>query len=594
MTRGWMLDAMHAAGELEAIDVQVGRMVLRSAVGVDSASAELLAASAARLSAARRAGHTCLALNAIGEPLAAHAEADPLPIVSAGQWGAAFGAAAATSLCGDGSAPTPLVRTGDRLYLYRYWAAERRLGAAMRRMLAAAPAAISAETAALLSRLFPLPADGSADLQAEAAHMAVTRRLGVITGGPGTGKTTTVARILALLLNEDPHCRVALAAPTGKAAARLREAVESELRRLDLPGSLRARIPTAGRTLHRLLGYRPWDDRFGHTAARPLTDDVIVVDEASMVDLLLMDALFDAARPDARIILLGDHGQLASVEAGSVLGDFCRLALTRRAPLKASVVELKRSYRFEQHPGIGALATAIRAGDAPAAVEVLQDECHADVAMQPYPEAPAALLGLIARELETFLAARDPGEALERLGAFRVLCGTYAGPWGVDAVTAAAERYLIDRGVAVEGQHYDHRPVLVTSNDHASQLFNGDVGVILEHDDGSPRAWFPDAKGGVRQLSPARLPAHTTAWAMTVHNAQGSEFDRVIVVLPQADARVLSRELLYTAVTRARSRVDVVGDPEALATAVGRVTRRHSGLPSVLGVSETPDTAGAG
>lgn len=584
MTGTTMLDAMHDAGELEAIDVQLGRLVLRRARDMDPDRAELLAASAARLSAARRAGHTCLSLSAIGEPLAAHPDAEPLPSVSVREWEAAFGAAEIASLCGDGSVPTPLVRAGDRVYLYRYWAAERRLGGAMRRMLDGPAAPVSPATAALLGRLFPPPADGSADLQADAARMAITRRFGVITGGPGTGKTTTVARILALLLTDDPHCRIALAAPTGKAAARLRDAVETELRRLDLPASLRDRVPTNGRTLHRLLGYRPWDDRFGYTAARPLTDDVIVVDEASMVDLLLMDALFDAAAPGARIILLGDHGQLASVETGSVLGDFCRLALTPGSPLRASVVELTRSYRFEQHPGIGALAAAIRAGDAAAALDVLQGDVHVEVAMQPYPDAPAALLPLIAGELEAFLAARDPREALERLGAFRVLCGTYAGPWGVDAITAAVERYLSDRGRDTEGQHYDHRPVLVTSNDHPLQLFNGDVGVILESDDGSHRAWFPDGKGGVRQLSPARLPAHATAWAMTVHKAQGSEFDRVVVVLPQADARVLSRELLYTAVTRARARVDVVGDADALVSAAERVTRRHSGLASALAV----------
>ena len=578
-----LLAAFQRTGAFEPIDVQVGRLLARRAAALGAGShGELIAVAAARLSAERRRGHSCVTLTDLSEPPSADDDARErlvdVPLPAADQWASALGAAGA--LCGDGADATPLVLDGDRVYLYRYWAAERRLARNLRRFLAAPAAFPSAETAALHARIFPR-SPGDRDWQSDAADMALARRYGVIAGGPGTGKTTTVARILALLLTESPRSQVALAAPTGKAAARLKDAIEGELRRLALPSALRDRIPTRGQTLHRLLNYRPWDDRFGHGAERPLTEDVIVVDEASMVDLLLMDALFDALRPDARVLLLGDHGQLASVETGAVLGDICRLAEAGREPLDAAVVRLRRSWRFEKQPGIGALATALHEGDSAAAIAALGDARYGEIALHAYPEQPLATLAPVESALDAYLAAGSPAEALDRLDGFRILCATYAGDWGVDAMTARVEERLRRSGQDVDAAWYDREPILVTANDYATELFNGDVGVVFERE-GVRLVWFRDGKGGVRHVAPARLPAHRSAWAMTVHKAQGSEFGQVLLVLPDGESRVLTRELLYTGVTRARERVDIVGRADTLAAGCARSTRRRSGFAEAL------------
>ena len=583
-----LLDGLYRAGALEPIDFQLGRLFERTARRmVAPGTASLLGVAGARVSADRRRGHACVPVELFAElpPLDADSgQGGPAPsLPPLAEWSDALAAGTAAGLCGDGSVPSPLVMDGGRIYLYRYWAAERRLGHALRRLITHRPDVPGAAADALFPKLFPPPADGSEDLQASAARAALTRRLAVITGGPGTGKTTTVARILALLLEDDPARQVALAAPTGKAAARLRDAVASELARLDLPAALRARMPAEGKTLHRLLGYRPGDDRFGRDAERPLTEDVVVVDEASMVDLLLMDSLFAALRPGARVVLLGDHAQLASVAAGAVLGDFCGLAIGAPAPLGGTVVQLRRSYRFEQRPGIGMVAEAMRAGDAAGVAAALRDPCNAEVALRPHPAEPEDILEPVSAELDAFLAASEPAAALAALGAFRILCATYAGDWGVDAMNALVESRLRRRGLDAGGMHHDHQPVLVTSNDYLTQLFNGDVGVLLG-EGGEQRAWFADGAGEVRSFVPARLPPHRPAWAMTVHKAQGSEFDRVLLVLPEGDTRVLGRELLYTAVTRAKQSVDIVGTQEGIGTWLARVMARRSGLADAIGL----------
>lgn len=594
------LEQLHRAGALEPIDLQVGRLLERAArvrLGADGAA--LLGAAAARVSADRRRGNACIPVAQLADVPLLDADPDfggmPREALTAvppvGDWRDLLEAARAAGLCGSGAEPTPLVLADDCLYLHRFWAAERRLGLGLRRLAEHPPDSVSAEAEALFARLFPPPPSDVPDLQATAARVALTRRLAVVTGGPGTGKTTTVARIVALLLADDPARQVALAAPTGKAAARLREAVASEVGKLDLPAAVRARVPVEGRTLHRLLGYRPHDDRFARDAERPLTEDVVIVDEASMVDLLLMDALLAALRPDARLVLLGDHGQLASVEAGAVLGDYCRLAIGGPEPYGGTVVQLLRSYRFEKRPGIGAVAGAMRVGDAKTAVAALDDPQHAEVSLRPYPVDPAAVLAPVTGLIDAFLACESPEAALAALARFRILCVTYAGRWGVDAMNALIEARLRRLSAAGGAMHWDHQPILITSNDYAVGLFNGDLGVILGEGD-ERRAWFPDDSGTVRSFAPARLPAHRAAWAMTVHKSQGSEFDRVLLLLPDRDTRVLSRELLYTAVTRAREAVDIAGTSEGIEMSLARPTIRRSGLASVLGMRRAIGGAG--
>jgi exodeoxyribonuclease V alpha subunit len=371
----------------------------------------------------------------------------------------------------------------------------------------------------------------------------------------------------------------------------------------------------------------PWSEQFRHHAGNPLPHDVIIVDEASMVDVLMMDRLFAAARPEARIIVLGDPDQLASVDTGFVLGDVARAAaaggrdggdahgaaladdyarlsggkaawLKPHAPVNAqgnapagalrdAVVRLRVSYRFGARPGIGALATAVQEGDPERALDVLADSSYPDVTHDAWPvvRSPAVaahmqvatmLLAPLLPQVEAFLETHDPGEALAALSQFRVLCALRDGDRGVTGLNAIIEAWLRERGVAVEGC-YDHRPILITANDAGLQLFNGDVGVVLTAGE-SPLVHFAAPGGGVRALPPNRLPAHETAWAMTVHKSQGSEFDHVHLVLPDTDTRILTRELIYTGITRAKASVAISGPAELLVAAIGRSVRRASGL----------------
>lgn len=602
------LTSLGERGLLAPIDVQLGKLVARTARGASADDAELVGIGAALASAARANGHSSVALGRgpllLGETNAVTDDALP----AAGVIRRAL--AAAASVCGDGTTPTPLVLEGDRLYLYRYHAAERRLAENLRRRLAhPAAAAPPPDTVAFFREMFREAGGTVVDWQAVAAAAAMRGHLTIVTGGPGTGKTTTVARVLAVLLHAQPELRVALAAPTGKAAARLADAIQSSAAALPIDDALRQRMPRSGATIHRLLSFQPWNESFRHTAEHPLGHDVVVVDEASMVDLLLMDALVDAVRPGAKLILLGDQDQLASVEAGYVLGDLCRAAEREgedysapfvahvrhvtgasvkshpaAGPLRDAVVRLYRSYRFEAQPGIGAVAEAVRRGDGDAAIRALDDDSLPQARRLGGDARGAALVAPVAEHIERYLASDSPELALTTLGAFRILAALRSGPRGVTGLNELVEGWIEDRGHAVRDLWYHLRPVLVTANDPATALHNGDVGVCFRADDVA-RVWFPGPGDRLRSVTPARLPSHETAWAMTVHKAQGSEFDHVVCVLPEHDARVLTRELVYTAVTRAKRQVDVAGSERIIRAAVARGTERVTTVGERLGGS---------
>jgi len=435
----------------------------------------------------------------------------------------------------------------------------------------------------------------------------VSRSLCVITGGPGTGKTTLAVKILALLLGQEPGLRIALAAPTGKAAHRIAEAVQRGVAHLDSDAGVKDRIPREASTIHRLLGLGPGTRARGRRTGKTLTADVVVIDEASMADLALMATLAGALRDDARLVLLGDRNQLASVAAGYVLGDICDTGgahaystgfadMASRvtgitvpsggsAGMQDSVVELTRTYRFRGDSPIFALSTAVNRGDAAGALDILGsgagDELKGRVL--PRPDAlEATLRDCIVEGYGRFLAADDPLDRLRRFEEFRVLCPVRDGPYGVTAMTRLIERILAGAGMLDPvGQFYSGRPVLVTENDYTLGLFNGDIGIVVREGD-TLRACFTAGNGSVRRISPLRMPAHETAWAMTVHKSQGSEFDRVLFVLPERDSPVLTRELIYTGITRARSSLEIWTRDEILAGAVSRRTLRGSGLGSLL------------
>lgn len=436
---------------------------------------------------------------------------------------------------GDGDGHSPLVLEHGLLYLRRYREAERRLAAA---------------------------------ITARVARGSDSFR--IITGGPGTGKTTKAAELVAGYVDADPSVRIALAAPTGKAAARMGEAIETAWRRVGREDLL-ARGQANGVTVHRLLGYLPTADRFRRTADDPLEHDVVIVDEASMVPLLLMDALVQAVRPDAKLFLLGDHDQLASVEAGSVLADLVRA----KDALGGVVERLSHSWRFSADRGIGALAEAIRSGDADAALAAMQDPSGEVRWLSTSVDDAEWLAEAVGPHVDAAFAATNAVEALRVLEKQRVLCATNVGPAGSVALTRRVEEELRRRGHRAHGTHYHGRPLLISRNDYALELYNGDVGIVWDE---QAVIATPGRDQSERNVPLPQLPDARTAWAMSVHKSQGSEFDAVVVVLPERQLEVLSRELLYTAVTRARHKVLVVGSEAVLRAAVERSARRASGL----------------
>ena len=582
---------MNGSGLLQAaLDAQLitlaDRHLARYVASLDDSVPEGLELLVALASAQVREGSVCLPLqdNPLLEELGVRVEPSEL---------------AASPLVGSPgqSAGKPLVLDGGRFYLARYHAWEQQVIAAVRRLLAAPPPAFDEKLLRKgLDSGFPRHEEG-VDWQRVAAALALTRRFTVISGGPGTGKTWTVARILELLL-EQPWAagmRIVLAAPTGKAAGRLTESIGA---------ANPALLEHTGKaqTLHRLLGMRPGRIDAAYGRDRPLPLDLLIVDEVSMVDLPMMARLLAALPEQAQLMLLGDRFQLASVEAGQVMADLCgdgegsyspetAVLLERLTgepvpvspgtlpPMADHLVILERSRRFDPERGIGRLAAAVKQGDGEATFDVLQAGEDPVVWM---PADTASLQALLQeRVIPLFRAIREassPQEALERLGELRVLCAVRDGPQGVRLLNGLIERALGE----TRRDLYHGQPVMVTVNDYRQRLFNGDIGLVFREEGGALRVWFPDGERGVRSLLPGRLPPHESIYAMTIHKSQGSEFDEVILVLPEQESPLVTRELLYTGITRARSRVTLCASPSAIEKSVRQRVRRVGGLYQVL------------
>jgi exodeoxyribonuclease V alpha subunit len=469
---------------------------------------------------------------------------------------------------------TPLVLHNSRLYLHRYFRYETRLAAQISAMAAVS---LPLRVKDISVDSFFGTSEPGTDWHKEAAKVALQKALTIICGGPGTGKTTTVVKILALLLLAADHTLdVALAAPTGKAAMRLSESIGSSLDRMELPDGMRAAIPNQAKTLHRLLGFRRHSPQFRHNQQNPMGWDVVVVDEASMVDLAMMSKLVDALKPGARLLLLGDKDQLASVESGAVLGDFIK-------SLPDNTVELKKTYRFDNN--IKQLAESINTGDSEGAWKLLSDRDSSNVTIL-----PADSLGYIGKRYAEFMEEvhRNPEPDVRNIFAvfnsFQVLCGVHYGNRGVEGINSRVESLLARRGFDCRSDSwYLGRPLMITRNDYSLDLFNGDIGICLpDRNEGSMKVWFEQSDGTLRSYSPYRLPRCETVFAMTIHKSQGSEFDEVAVVLPDEDNRILNRELIYTAITRAKKSVKLVTERLVFEQALSRNVVRFSGLADLL------------
>ncbi|TNJ32912.1 exodeoxyribonuclease V subunit alpha [Arenimonas terrae] len=491
-------------------------------------------------------------------------------------------------LVGDGNQPTPFVLDAQgRFYLWRNHRDEGDVAAAVRaRRTAVVPSGLDEAT---LAALFPGGDPARDGEQRQAVRAVGGRRLFVLTGGPGTGKTTTVLRMLLRLQRDGLAGQgVAVAAPTGKAAQRLVQSLRQEAERLraHLPPDWQPELdslPTADAlTVHRLLAYSPTRNAYTRGPDSPIEAGVVVVDEASMLDLAQLRALLRALRPEAALVLVGDADQLNPVGAGSVLMDLVAVLEAQGAP---ELVRLRHSFRADTR--LVPVNEAVRAGDGAALATALA--AAGERAALHAVEAPAALAREVRRWTDTLAEAGPPAPlaasgsatpALRALAARQLLCALRDGPFGADAMNAAIERQLRQRwNVPADQTWFAGRMVMVTRNDYGARLFNGDVGLCLAGDDGTLQVWFESAEGGARGFAPGALPAHEPAWAITVHKSQGSEYGHVAVLLPpDPEHRILSRQLLYTALSRAKHAVEIWAPRASLEAALSRPLQRAGGL----------------
>ena len=600
-------------GIFSELDLHFARLMER----LSSEQAPELFFASALVSRATGEGHICLDLSALeGKPLFTDGPGTGVfvcPKLRA--WRKELEAKGVVGRPGD---YRPLILDDrSRLYLYRYWEYEKTLADDLRGRMAKEIDEIDVPLLKDgLSRLFATTQEDETDSQKVAAFVSVTKRFCVISGGPGTGKSTVIAKILALILEQagDREMRVALAAPTGKAAARLQEAVQNSKEMLTVKDQIKQAVVTGASTIHRLLGTIAGSPYFRHNAENPLPVELVVIDEASMVDLALLAKLVQAIPPEARLILLGDRDQLASVEAGAVLGDICNTGHVQgfsgefckrfeeitgerietipesnsEPDIRDCVVQLEKSYRFEKDSGIGALSRAVNEGDADIAMSILKNGEHDDIKWEALPSPDVlerALRETVIEWYKPYLKTKDPLKIFHLFERFRILCALRKGPFGVSALNLLVEEVLKkEKLIDPERPWYRGRPLLITRNDYNLELFNGDIGIILPDpaSNNDLRAFFMSANGLLRKLLPARLPEHETVYAMTVHKSQGSEFDKVLLLLPHKDAPVVTRELIYTGITRAKKSVEAWGTEAVFVKGIGRRTLRASGLRDAL------------
>jgi len=602
-----------------AIDLHFANFIFRLADHADP----VLALSGALVSHSTRAGDVCVELNkfagsiddSIGNP------GEHLRYPDIRSWRKSLQESEVVGEPGD-FAPLVLDER-DRLYLHRYWEYENRLAKEIQFKI---KQDLKHVDGAMLKRylvhVFPKSSNSGIDWQKVAAAVAVVKKFCVISGGPGTGKTYAVARMLAVLIKQaqPDNLRIALTAPTGKAAARLAESVRAAKENLKIDAETRAFIPETSTTIHRLL--KPIKDTpfFHYNADKRLPFDVILVDEASMVDLPLMSKLVQALSRDSRIILMGDRHQLASVQAGSILGDICgskqkngysqdfagrlsamtgdsedtlQSSISITADIHDNLIYFTHNYRFGEHTGINRLSAAVNSGHADGVLEILESNHYPEITWYSMesPQQQQAFLGeQILRHYSRLNSIVAPEEGLAALNRFRILCAVNKGALGVAGLNQLATMTLQNadqHNMAMPLPEWYHgRPILIAANDYQLNLFNGDVGLaaMANQEDGKfLQVYFTDGSlENIRSFAPDRLPRHQSVYAMTIHKSQGSEFEEILIVLPESDNPVLTRELLYTAITRAKRNVSILASESVIKSTVYRRIERTSGLRDAL------------
>ena len=546
---------------------------------------DLLSLSAALVSEANQSGHVCIELGRLSKrPLfvSTYIAASEIPCaIDSTSWCAQL---TASPCVGGPNDSAPLTLDGERLYLNRYWDYENRVASKICTMLETRDKLDSEQISQQIERVFA-DSDAVDEDQKLAVATAAQKHFCVVSGGPGSGKTSTVIRILSVLTALDPDIRIALVAPTGKAAARMMASIGQRIEQIDIDPASRAALPTTATTIHRLLGYRRHG--YDYHQQHQLAVDCVVVDEASMIDLQLMYHLLTALPPTARLILLGDRDQLASVAAGNVLGDITGHGYAvdlDSAAMASSISLLRNNYRFDRDSAVGKLATHVNKGQSKAALDLLR---QGDRGLRWY---TASNDQIHADALARLYVAYDPvfqcdsaDDALQVYEKTRLLCATNQGPFGVKWLNRMISKAMLARNNLAETDLYSGLPILIKRNHHQLGLYNGDSGILWQYP-GGLRACFRDSAGDIRDLAINRLPDFASAWASTVHKSQGSEFDSVFLILPSdPDSDALSRELLYTAITRARQRFILHAAESVVISSIERLTQRHSGLARKLG-----------
>ncbi len=559
----------HVDWNWEALDYQLANFLSR----VDKDNSLAVEQAVKILSHEVRQGHVCIWLDDFSDIEVSPSERT----IEVADWRRSLLKSSAIGQPGD---LTPLILDeSNHLYFHRYWQYEQQLAAALKSRV---HCELETPEDSWFDQQFKnLPLS---EQQQEAVKKALSNNFSIISGGPGTGKTTTIASLLLLLNHFDPDARVGLAAPTGKAAMRMQEAMLNSAEQFDPADAVL--LETQAQTLHRLLGYQSGKVTFRYQQSNPLPYSVVIVDEASMIDLALMNKLVSAVAKDARLILIGDRHQLASVEAGSVFGDICIDRQTN--VLSSTLTLLTKSYRFSTGQGIEQLSKSINAGNSDAVIEILSSTKFPEIEWL-NPEVDSIiwqqqLKTKVFQQLDAIKSAPSSAEKFANLSHFQLLCAHQKGRFGVAGISSAIDDWIQKKYRLADKIWYAGKPLMIKENDYQTKLFNGDFGLVVAEKEQKFRVVFQSSNEHSQSLSISRLPAHENAWAISVHKSQGSEFDEVMLVLPESPSPVISRELLYTAVTRAKSKITIVSNEKVLRHAIEHQIQRRSGLANGLSV----------